>query len=170
MTLIQRRRYLVFSRWAVPAGVLFSATNAWAIPCAAAAASPPVVVGGVLVGVLLLGLSVGILLRTFRMMKASRVERTIERLRREADARHDHWLATRDAGAIGGLIELMMEADGDDERHLLSNALSDITGRYFGPDAIAWQAWWTHEGKEFVATALSKERREPPAGKFLPVS
>lgn len=167
---MQRRRYLVFSRWALPAGVLLSATNAWAVPFAAAAASPPVVVGGVLVGVLLLGLSVGILLRTFRTMRTARTEQSVERLRREADARHESWLATRDGDAVSGLIDLMAVADTDEARRPVASALSDITGRYFGEDPLAWRAWWRQEGEHFVAHARTSDAHVPPAGEFLPVS
>lgn len=156
--------------WLLIPSVLLASTNAWAIPHAAASASPPLVVGGILVGVLLLSLSVVMLVRTFRTMRTAGQDRRIEQIRREADTRAEEWTTTREARTIASLIELLHDAETDPERKLVTDRLTEITGRYFGLDAVAWQAWWTADGEEFVRETTVVDKHEPPAGEFLPVS
>ncbi len=149
--------------------VVLPAATAGAVPFAASVASPPLVAMGVLVGLALLGLSMALFVRTMRSMKRTRAERPIDVLRRNVDTQLEHYRATADRSAVGPMIEALREAETDEERQVLVEALSEMSGRYFGIDVVAWQAWWRREsGASLPASAL--RTAEPPAGEFLPVS
>lgn len=132
---------------------------------AAATASPPLVIGGILIGILLLVLFLGILLRTFRSMQAMREMAPIERAQREIDDLVSRWRNHHEIDAVRALIDGLRMSEDASESRLYGDALAQITSRYFGTDGIAWEVWYRKESNALVA-----EARGLPDGDYLPVS
>ena len=154
-------------RFGIAMVAISAAPTAGAGPLAASVASPPLVAIGVLVGLALLALSLALFVRTVRTMRNSRSERPADTLRHNVRVQMDSFRATGDRSAVGPLIDALRELDTDEERQIVVEALSELSGRYFGIDVGAWQAWWRREG---ASGAASTRMAEPPAGEFLPVS
>jgi hypothetical protein len=120
-----------------------------------AGATPPLMFGGVLVGVLLLILFLGILLRTFRTMQAASEQPRIELARQAADELVDRWQQAHDRDTLRLLIDDLRLAEDAGEAEIFAAALSRITDRYFGTDGIAWEVWYRRESERFVNAAAT---------------
>lgn len=123
-----------------------------------------------LVGLLLLVLFVGLLVRTFRNMQSIETLSGVEIVQRETDLRLEDWELSPSLETLRGLIELMKECEADEERLIVCNALSRITGRYFGTDEVAWEVWVRRDAEQLVSNLRRHTDRVPPAGEVLPVS
>jgi hypothetical protein len=156
--------------WMAGATVLLLAGSAQAAPLAASVASPPLVVAGMLVGLVLLVVFVGLLVRTFRSMRATRDVSDVEIVRREAGLRLSDWENLPDLETVRGLVDLLKECDTDEERSIVTEALSRVSGRFFGPDELAWEVWLRRDAEAHVLGARSQQSSIPPAGEYLPVS
>ncbi len=140
------------------------------MPHAASAVSPPLVVGGMLIGLLLLVLFIGILVRTFRNMKSAVVADPGSHLQREIGDLLEQWQASADPDVVRSLIDGLRLAEFDGEAEQYAEALSEITKRYFGTDGVAWEVWWRRDSSEFFDSLRDDLRRGSPAPGYLPVS
>ena len=156
--------------WVAGAAALLFAGSAQATPLAASVASPPLVVAGMLVGLVLLVLFVGLLVRTFRSMRAARGVSDVEIVRREAGLRLADWEKSPDLETVRGLVDLLKECDTDEERSIVTEALSHVSGRFFGPDELAREVWLRRDAEAHVTSCRSRQSSIPPAGEYLPVS
>lgn len=144
--------------------------TAAAVPQAASVASPPLVVGGMLVGLVLLAVFVGLLVRTFRNMSAAGLESQFERARRHSEEWLLQWHEAADPDAVRALIDGLCMTDDTQTRQVYADALAEITQRYFGADDVAWEVWWRRHGAAFAAEARRQRAHARPAGEFLPVN
>ena len=51
----------------------------------------------------------------------------------------------------------MREAQDDTVCDIYASALSELTGRFFRRDLVAWDAWIAREGERFVTTQRSTD-------------
>ncbi len=125
-------------------------------PAAASAASPPLVAGGVLVGMVLFGSFAYMLSRTFRHMNETiPQDRTAAAIHEAADLR-SFYKVNPSLAPLQALIEGMREAQDDDTVcDIYASVLSELTGRYFRRDLVAWDAWIAREGVDFITTQRS---------------
>lgn len=156
---------------AVFAVTLSAGSAAAAIPNAASVASPPLVVGGMLVGLLLLVLFIGLLVKTFRRMAAVRTTSTVDLAQREADLRVAEWEDSLDLNVVRALIDNLHLAETAGEREVFSVALAEITGRFFGTDEVAWEVWWRRDSQALLVEMRRRLNPAPPlAGEYLHVN
>lgn len=141
-----------------------------AIPAAASAASPPLVVGGVLVGMVLLGLFVGVLVRTMRTMRKSGTESRLDIARREVDQLLHEFQAEPSVETASHLLAGLKEADTAAEATLFADALSHVSGRYFGADMVAWEIWLRRDATAHVEGLRRAQSGVPTTGDSLRVS
>ena len=125
-------------------------------PAAASAASPPFVVGGVLVGLVLFGSFAYMLSRTFSNMNETAPQDRIAAAIHEVADLRTFFEANPSLAPLQALIEGMREAQGDDTVcDIYASALSELTGRYFRRDLVAWDAWIAREGADFITAQRS---------------
>jgi uncharacterized protein (DUF2267 family) len=156
--------------WVVSFAALLAPAVASAMPLAASVASPPLVVGGLLVGLVLLGAAVTLLLRTFRNIQSVTETDPADEARTEVQALQSAWESKPSVEILRDLVAGLRESVTGDEAETFAAALSDATGRYFGRDDVSWEVWVRREGDAHVRQLLSSEEQLRPASEYLPVS
>lgn len=137
---------------------------------AASVASPPLVVGGMLVGLVLLALFIGLLARTFRNMQAARVVSRLEAAQHDVEHRLEEWHERPDVEILRALLDGLRESIEENERQAYASALSEVSGRFFGADLVAWEVWFRKDAAGLVSQRTATRNHAPPAGEFLPVT
>ena len=155
---------------AITLGCLLMPLTAAAAPQAASVTSPPLVVAGLLLGIVLLAVFVGLLVRTFRNMRAAGLESELARAHRHSAKWLLQWREAADPEAVRALIDELCMTDDTQTRQVYVDALAEITQRYFGADDVAWEVWWRRHGVEFAAEVRRQRANGPPTGEFLPVN
>ncbi len=137
------------------AGALLATGTASASPLAASVSSAPLVVGGVVVGLILLSGFTMVLIRSFRSMKSSQGETRLDIARRVAGQLVGEFELKPSVAPLKGLVDELRESASDEEARVYSAALSRITGRYFGEDDVAWEVWLRRDAGGFVGTVAA---------------
>lgn len=144
-------------------------TLALILPGAASVASPPLVVGGMLVGLLLLGSFAYMLSRTFQNMSAIQPENRLQAATGDTTNLTDTFQSTPSVDVLHALVDGLRESETDEEAQVYVAALTDLTGRFFKSDVVAWESWLRREGERFVSNT-DTERRAPVRSVALPLS
>jgi len=144
-------------------------TLALILPGAASVASPPLVVGGMLVGLLLLVSFAYMLSKTFQNMSDIQPEDRISAAKSTAESLCQRFASRPTLTTLTALVDGLRNAQTDDEAAYFTHALSNLTCRFFKADVVAWESWLRREGAEFVSNA-SADVNVTTAAVALPLS
>jgi len=144
--------------------------SALAVPHAAAVVSPPLVVGGMLLGVVLIALCIGMLLRTYRTMQRETPLTQTEATALDVEQRTTEWERDPSLAVLQALVDRLDRSEEEQVQQMYAEALSNASARYFGNDSVAWKVWLMKDG----TTCVEEAKRRPVAphspGEFLRVS
>ena len=144
-------------------------TLALIAPGAASVASPPLVVGGMLVGLLLLGSFAYMLSRTFQNMSDIQPEDRVTAATQNAADLSTRFETHPSTTVLNTLVDGIRTAESESEASAFVTALTGLTGRYFKSDVVAWESWVRREGSVFVADYKHTARNTVQAS-ALPLS
>ena len=128
------------------------------VPAAASAASPPLVVGGMIVGLLLFGSFAYMLSKTFRNLSSHEPENRVAAAKADCEALEAEFEQYPEVATLHALVDGLRQAQSETEATLYSLALSRLTGRFFKHDLVAWDVWLNRECTTFVARTIARNQ------------